>query len=193
MRYGSTGEDEGFGDLEAILPGDARNRRRLVAATAARVGATMIGLFVLYALVPVPGSEGDLAIAGLLAVLGAFIVLVGWQIHSITRAQQPILRAIEVVALALALLVVVFSFIYLSASDADPEAFTEPLNRIDAAYYTVSVIGTVGFGDIAAVSDTTRVLVTLQMLLNILLIAGFARLVVVAARTGLRRRDAAKS
>ena len=37
-------------------------------------------------------------------------------------------------------------------------------------------------------TDGTRLVVTVQMLLDIALIAGFARLVIIATRTGIRRK-----
>ena len=40
-------------------------------------------------------------------------------------------------------------------------------------YYTVSIVSTLGFGDISPVTDGTRLVVTVQMLLDIALIAGF--------------------
>jgi hypothetical protein len=175
-------------DIDAILPGDAHARRRLVVGTSLRILATIFVLSILYALVPVPGRSGAAALAGLVAGLLVFAALVGWQTRSIAQAHQPVLRAVEVVAFALPLLVVVFAFTYLSLSEADPKAFSEELDRVGALYFAVSILGTVGFGDIVPLTDATRLLVTLQTLLDIALIAGFARIVVVATRTGLRRR-----
>jgi voltage-gated potassium channel len=188
MKHSPLGGDPEFHELDAILPGDSQARRRMVTQSVARVVATTVALFALYAVVPIPGRSGAAALVGLIAGLLAFAALVGWQVRSIVRARQPVLRAIEVVALAIPLLVVLFGFVYLWVSDADPAAFSEKLNRIDALYYAVSVVSTLGFGDISAKSDATRLLVTIQMLLDIALIAGLVRVVVIATRTGLRRR-----
>jgi hypothetical protein len=176
------------GDLASVLGGDARWRRRLLAASAARICVTTAGLGLLYALVPVPGTSGARALAGMLAGLAGFLVLVAWQIRAIVRADHPVLRAVEAVTVALAVLIAVFSFTYLSFSRADAGSFSEPLAHVDAVYFTVTVIGTVGFGDIVARSGAARMLVTVQMLVDIALVAGAARLVVVAARAGLRRQ-----
>jgi hypothetical protein len=117
------------------------------------------------------------------------VFLAGWQIRTILRAQHPVLRAGEVTTFAFLLLVVVFAFTYLSLSRAYPASFSEHLDRVGALYYTVSTISTVGFGDITAESDAARILVTIQMVLDLGLIAGFVRLVILATRMGLRRRD----
>jgi voltage-gated potassium channel len=180
-------------DMGAVLPGDARERRRMIARSALRILATVLGLLVLYAFVPIPtGTSGAGAFIGLIIGLVVFIALVGWQIRTITRAEHPVLRAVEVVTLALPLLAVVFAFTYLSISRADSASFSEHLNRIDAMYYTVSTISTVGFGDIAAKSEAARILVTVQMLFDLALIAGLVRLVIVATRTGLQQQSASR-
>ena len=174
--------------VDALLPGDPRQRRRMIARSAIRIFGSTAGLLVLYACVPVPGTSGAGALVGMIGGLLVFVAIVGWGIRTIVRAEHPVLRAVEVVALALPLLVVVFAFTYLSVSRADAASFTEHLSRIDAMYYTVSTIATVGFGDIAATSDAARILVTVQMLFDLALIAGLVRLVILATRTGLRRQ-----
>lgn len=151
--------------------------------------AMTVGLLVLYGLVPTPGSSGRGIVVGLIGGLVIFVVLVAWQIRTIVRAEYPVLRAVEVVAFALPLIVVVFAFTYLSLSRLDPASFSERLDRVGALYYTVSTISTVGFGDITANSDGARILVTVQMLLDLALIAGLVRLVVLATRAGLRRQE----
>jgi voltage-gated potassium channel len=177
-------------DLGAVLPGNPRERRRMIAGSALRIVATALGLLVLYAFVPIPtGTSGAGAFIGLMIGLAVFIALVGWQIRTITRAEHPVMRAVEVIALALPLLAVVFAFTYLSISRADSASVSEHLSRVDAMYYTVSTISTVGFGDIEAESDAARTLVTVQMLFDLALIAGLVRLVIVATRTGLQRRS----
>lgn len=174
---------------EGVLPGHPRERRRLIARSGLRILATTLGMFVLYAFVPVPGSSGAAALLGMIGGLLVFVGLIGWQLHTIVGAEHPVLRAIEVVAFALPLLVVVFAFTYLTLSRADPASFSEHLDRVDAMYYTVSTVTTVGLGDITPTSVGARILVTFQMLFDLMLIAGLVRLVVLATRTGLRRQS----
>jgi len=45
---------------------------------------------------------------------------------------------------------------------------THPLTRTDALYFAVTVVSTVGFGDIVPVSQSARLVVTVQMLLDLL-------------------------
>lgn len=183
-------DDARIGDVDANLP-DVRERRRLLARTLLRIFVATVVLLLLYALVPIPGTSGAAALIGLLVGLAVFLALIGWQIWAIARARNPVMRALEAVAVALPLLTVMFAFTYLSISRADPAAFSEHLDRVDAIYFTMSTLATVGFGDLTASTTAARILVTVQMAFDLALIAGLARFVVLATRTGLQRREAA--
>ena len=54
--------------------------------------------------------------------------------------------------------------------------------RVDAVYFTVTTISTVGYGDVHAVGRSARVAVTTQILLDLTVIAGAVKLLVGAAR-----------
>ena len=165
-------------------------RRGVLVRSGLRIFGIALGMLLLYAVVPIPGTSGAAALLGMAAGLVLFLVLVGWQIHTIVRAEHPVLRAAEVVAFALPMLVVVFAFTFLTISRADPQSFSEPLGRVDAMYFTVSTVATVGFGDITPTSPGARTVVTFQMLFDLALLAGLVRLLVLATRTGLRRQEA---
>ena len=62
----------------------------------------------------------------------------------------------------------------------EPGSFTEPLSRMAALYFSLSVFSTVGFGDIAAQTDLARGLVSLQIVCNLVLIGFGVRFVVAA-------------
>jgi voltage-gated potassium channel len=174
------------------LPDHPGMRRQVLVRSGLRILGIALGMLLLYAVVPIPGTSGAAAtLLGMAAGLVLFLVLVGWQIHTIVRAEHPVLRAAEVVAFALPMLVVVFAFTFLTISRADPQSFSEPLGRVDAMYFTVSTVATVGFGDITPISAAARTVVTFQMLFDLALLAGLVRLLVLATRTGLRRQEAA--
>jgi hypothetical protein len=61
---------------------------------------------------------------------------------------------------------------------------------VGALYFTVTVLATVGFGDITAQTAGARLLVTAQMLLGLGLLAGIVRVFSAAARAGAARRVA---
>ncbi|MCQ4079561.1 potassium channel family protein [Streptomyces sp. RB6PN25] len=63
------------------------------------------------------------------------------------------------------------------------------MTRIDALYLSMTVFTTAGFGDITAVTQAARIVTTVQMFGGLLLVGVAARVVVMAMKAGLRRRD----
>ena len=55
-------------------------------------------------------------------------------------------------------------------------------------YFSTTIFSTVGFGDITAKSQAARVVVTLQMFLDLVILGLVARLVVNAVSLGKQRR-----
>jgi voltage-gated potassium channel len=177
----------GFAEL------DRQARRRLLLRSGAHVGVAVVAMFVLYAIVPDAHASGSRAVVELILGLIAFAALLIWEIRRIVAATYPGLQAIETLALALPLLIVAFAYTYLSLSRANHGNFSEPLDHVSAVYFTVVTLSTVGFGDIVAHTDTTRVIVTVQIVFDLILIAGIARTVVFAAKIGARRRERERS
>lgn len=162
-------------------------RRALLQQTVARIVGVVVGLFVLYAVVPLPVRVGIGTVAALAAGLAALVVVIVFQVRAIMVAVRPGLRAIEALALSVAVLVVVFAYVYASLSAGAPGSFTEPLSRLDGVYFAVTVLSTVGFGDIAARTDAARLIVTLQIATDLLIVAGLARLLATVVRQSMAR------
>jgi voltage-gated potassium channel len=86
-----------------------------------------------------------------------------------------------------------FAAAYLLMADADAGAFSEPLSRTDALYFTITVFATVGFGDITPKTDLARVATMVQMLGDLLVVGLVLHLMVGAVQAGLQRRAAAQA
>lgn len=121
----------------------------------------------------------------LLVGLGLVTGLLVWQIRSIVRSPYPLARAVGAMAVTIPLFLIVFATSYLLVGQVDAGNWSEPLNRMDAIYFAVTVFATVGFGDITAVSGAARAMVTLQMVGNIVLIGLATRVIVRAVQTRL--------
>ena len=149
---------------------------------------SVTALLLAYFLIPTrnPGRSADWP--WLTLELCVFGVVVGFQVPAIVKAKYPVLRAIEALAILVPLYLLIFARIYLSSSIGDPAAFNQPLDKITALYFTVTVLSTVGFGDIVAQVNSMRLLVTLQMLLNLVLLGLVFRLLTASARQGVARR-----
>ena len=120
--------------------------------------------------------------------LGALGVVVPWQVRGILAAGNPWLRAMQVVGIGFPVLLVLFASTYVVIATNVPDAFTEPLNRTDALYFTTTVFATVGFGDIAPRVDLARIVVTVQMLVGLIAVGVVAKVLFGAARISSTRR-----
>ena len=183
------------GASNEVVSGDqqrfATSRRRVLVALARALVNTTV-LVALYSLLPLDQPVGEATIAWLLAGLLAFAVVVVLQVRSILQSRYPAMRAVEALGAAVPLFVLVFASTYLLLASTRPQAFTEPLSHTDALYFTMTVFSTVGFGDIAPRSDAARLIVTVQMVGNLVVFGALARVVVGAVRMGRQRQaDAA--
>ena len=174
------------GDSITSQPRD-RTTRRLVVRSVVRMAVGIVVLFGLYALAPLGQRTMGSVLAGLVVSVLLLVMVVTWQIVAVTRSPSPVLRAVEGLALSVPLLLLLFACIYFVTGKTDPGSFTEPLTRVDAFYFSTTVFATVGFGDIAAASQTARGLVSAQMLADLVLIGVIAKVLVGAAQ---RRRGA---
>jgi hypothetical protein len=151
-------------DRQELTP--ARRRRR-IALGLLRALATTVVLVALYYLLPLEHLNNvPLVLAAGVLILVAVIIV---QLRVITRARYPTVRAIEALAATVPLFLLLFASAYLTMADTNPANFSaHPLTRTDTLYFTVTVFSTVGFGDITAVSQSARLVVTAQMLLDLL-------------------------
>jgi hypothetical protein len=152
-----------------------------------RCGATVVlcWVFLIGAFYVLPiGHESSLR-AGVR--VGVDVALVGavfaWQIRRISVAALPELRAIEALGIVIALFLVLFSSVYLAMSHESGVTFTQRLDQTRALYFTVSVFSTVGFGDITPRTDSARLVVAAQMLLDLAIIGAAVRLLFNAAKS----------
>ena len=149
---------------------------------------TVTALVALYYLLPFDRWDGPIDVivlaGGLLSVVGIGVL----QVRAILRARYPAVQAVESLAVAVPLFLLLFAAGYSLMSSASPGAFSEPLDRTDAIYFTVTVFSTVGFGDIAPVSESARVVVTLQMVGDLLVLGVLLHAIIGAAKLGRARR-----
>jgi hypothetical protein len=172
---------------EARPSGTGVRRRTLLAGLRSAVTATV--LLLAYYLLPMEEAFTGGTAAGLVIGLVVLALLFAGQILMITRSSAPRLRAVEAIATTVPLFLLLFATAYYLLEHGEPGSFSEPLTRTDSLYFALTVFSTVGFGDIAADSETARAVTMGQMAGDILLVAIAARVTVVAVQTGLRRRE----
>lgn len=164
-------------------------RRRLITRGLLRALTGTVVLVALYFLLPLDRIDSvplevSLAIS-LLALLGVSV----WQLRAITRAAHPGVRAIGALAITAPLFLLLFAASYFLMAQADPANFSTPtLTRIDALYFTITIFATVGFGDISATSQSARLLVSAQMILDLLVLGLGIRVLTGAVQRGRQRQ-----
>ncbi len=112
--------------------------------------------------------------------LAVFIALVAFQTRAIIRSPFPGLRAIEALATSVPLFLLLFASTYVVMAKMSASNFDGRLTHTDGLYFTVTVFSTVGFGDITAKTQAARLVVTGQMLAD-LVILGLAIKIIVGA------------
>jgi hypothetical protein len=141
-------------------------------------------LLLIYTLLPLNQSPGtSLAVVigcsvGLVIFVGIFIR----RLRAITRSPHPLVTAGEALVEVLAVFIVLFALIHLAIADSAPASYTERLDHVAAFYFAVTVLTTVGFGDIAPVTNSARIATTIQMIADLFLVATAARMIISVAR-----------
>lgn len=162
-------------------------RRRLVTLALLRSLAATLMLVALYYLLPL-NRLTRVPLEVLLAVGVLVLVAVSaWQVRAIVGARYPGVRGIEALAVTAPLFLLLFASFYYMTSRDSTDSFTDVLTRTDSLYFTVATFTTVGFGDITAVSQTARLVVTAQMILDLVLLGLGIRVFVGAVQRGRER------
>ncbi|RVW04465.1 potassium channel family protein [Rhodococcus spongiicola] len=172
---------------------DHRQRRRLLWLAVLRPLTTVLLLTLAYFVLPM----GRLSSAGAVLLLGGGLVFVialcTWQVWRIVHSPTPALRSIEALVVTVPVYLLGSATTIFLLAQMDPTAFTESLTRIDALYFTLTVFATVGFGDIAAVHQAARAVVTVMIVGNLVMLAVGVKLLMQAAKWGKARRESDES
>ena len=153
-----------------------------------RALASTVALVALYYLLPLDHSTRWLAITMLVIGLVALIGLIAFQVRTIIVSPFPGLRAVEALATSIPLFLLLFASTYVVMGAIVGNSFNQPMTRTDALYFTVTVFATVGFGDITAKTETARLLVTGQMIVDLIILGIGARVILGAVQRGRQRQ-----
>ena len=93
-----------------------------------------------------------------------------------SRLQTTRYRRIQWLLSALYVLMLLFGLVYAAVAHFHPDQFVGIGDRTDALYFSVTIVSTVGFGDIHAEEAAARLLVTAHMLFNLIYLGTALRL-----------------
>lgn len=163
-------------------------RRRLVLRAFLQALATTTVLVALYYTLPLDDRSETWAVTRLVLGLVVLAGIIAWQVRAIIGSEFPRARMIQALFVTVPFYVLSFAAAYVLIAESGEANFGGPLSRTNALYFTVTVLSTVGFGDIVPKSELGRLVVTVQMLANLILIGLGARTLLGAAQLGLERR-----
>jgi uncharacterized membrane protein len=127
-------------------------------------------------------------VAAVVFVAGVFVVV--WAVVRQVQAIRTTGGHVGALLTLFYLAVVFFAATYYVVEHTWPNQFESLATRTDALYFAVTVVATVGFGDVHAAGQAARALVTVQMLFDIVVL-GVAVTVVRSGGWGARANDTA--
>jgi voltage-gated potassium channel len=166
---------------------ESGRHRRLIVAGLLRASVTTAVLVTLYYVVPMNEALHLSAVIRLLVGLVVFAGVMSWEIRSILRSRYPGVQAVQALAIAAPLFLLIFASTYFLMSGGGSTNFSQSMTRTDALYFTVTTFATVGYGDITATSQLARVIVTVQMILDLLILGLGIRALLGAVKMGRER------
>ncbi len=169
----------------------ARTPWRAIVRAALRAAGSTAALVAIYYVLPLNRVTGPVAVTILVIGLVLLVGLVVFQVRSIIVSPFPGLRGVEALATSVPLFLLLFAATYVVLATMSAHNFSQPLTRTDALYFTVTVFATVGFGDITATTQAARLVVTGQMIADLIIIGVAIKVVVGAVQRGRAQRPGA--
>lgn len=167
--------------------GSGRAPWRAVAWSALRATGFTAALVTIYYMLPLTRARGWAGAAILCIGLVLLIGLVAFQVRVIIASSFPTLRGIEALATSVPLLLLLFAATYAVLAMMSASNFGHPLSRTDALYFSVTVFSTVGSGDIIPATQAARLVVTGQMIADLIATGIALRVIVGAVQHGRSR------
>jgi voltage-gated potassium channel len=159
-----------------------------MASTALRALGTTAALVTIYYLLPLDHTSTWVAATILVIGLAAFIARLIFQVRWIIRSRFPGLRAVEALATSLPLFLLLFSGTYVVMAAVSASNFRREAQPHRRAVLHRLVFTTVGFGDITAKSEGARLLVTGQMVTDLIILGIGAKIILGAVTRGRQRQ-----
>ena len=168
----------------------AAERRRRIALGLLRAAVVAAVLIAVYYVAPL-SRLADVPLGLLLAIgMTALVTVATLQVRAVIRARHPGIRAIQALTTIAPLFLLLFAVTYFVMAQTDVGSFDEEaFTRTDALYFTVTVFATVGFGDITPASQAARLVVSTQMILDLIVLGLGIRVLLGAVELGRQRPD----
>ena len=144
----------------------------------------------LYFMVPVsPRLPAEAIVLRALAAVAVIALLafgIVWQIRLTT--EHGLDRRVDGLVVSLVIVVLAFALGFYLLNAQDPEQLDGLSTRVDALYFTMSTLTTVGFGDVHATGQAARIMVVVQMAFNLVFVATAAAVLSARVRAAASKR-----
>jgi voltage-gated potassium channel len=127
-------------------------------------------------------------IVGMCVLATIYILFFIRSIRAVRKSRFPNIRAGEAMLSSGILLLAIFASIYSAMSLQNPEAFTEVLTPFSSMYFALTILATVGFGDIAPITVSARSVAMAQMVLDLVFIGVLVRVFTSVAKRSMKNR-----
>jgi voltage-gated potassium channel len=132
----------------------------------------------IYFVIPLDDRLGKvLAVVLVVCAAAALLPLSIRQARLVLRSEQPLFDATRCIVSGLVFLITAFSVAYYVLGTAYDGQINGIETKLDALYFTVTIVATVGFGDVTATGQVARGVVTAQMIVNLAVLAVALRVV----------------
>jgi len=159
---------------------------KIVKSLLRALGSTIV-LVAVYYLLPLDHSARWVAVSMLIVGLLVLAGLITFQVRTIIASPFPALRALEALATSIPLFLLLFASTYVVLGAISASNFTQTMTHTNALYFTVTVFATVGFGDITPKTEAARLIVTGQMMTDLIILGLGARVILGAVQRGRQR------
>lgn len=150
-------------------------------ATFVEIGGLPIAVLGVFFVLPL--DRLWIGVLGGLCLVAMVVPMTLRRVRSILGSPRPGVAAVQAIALMATALIVGFAMVHRAIDVSYPSEYHGMDTDLDGLYFTVTVLSTVGFGDIVATGQWARGLVAFQMICNMVFIGGALKLVSWAART----------
>lgn len=139
---------------------------------------TVVVPLVVYFVLPLDSEFGEFVAALLVIAAAASLIPISIrQAQMVLTSPDPLFDAMRCIVSALVFLVVAFSAAYFVLAANFDSQITGLETKLDAIYFTITILATVGFGDISATGQTARGIVSGQMVVNFAVLAVALRVI----------------
>ena len=156
---------------------------KAVGLSGLRMAALFFAIAFILSLIPESSDARSYGVAVSLVFLSVIYgIYFYYQLRGIRNSRHPGVRATEATFSSAFLFLAMFATVYVIISMDSPGSFTENLTSFSALYYAMTVMSTVGFGDITPTTVPARSVTMIQMALGLIYLGVVVRVFSSAAK-----------